>query len=560
MTVSTKETSTPLSRDPSPFSSRAAVALILIVLGTLAALWPVLQCDFVVRDDDYTVSQNPLLKPPSVRGVFRYWTWPAWGLYTPVTYTVWSAVALLSPPPTLPTQPYNLNPTTFHATNLTFHVLGTIVVWLILRRLLRDNWAACAGALLYGVHPVQVEPVAWVSGLKDVLAAFFALVAVWQYVSAIDDSLDEPTTETTNPPWRNPHYLLCLTAAILAVLSKVSAAMVPGILVAIDWFVYRRPPRAIVRSVLPVFLCVLPAMIGAKIIQHPEALIAFWQRPILVLYTISFYLSKIAWPVALAPDYARPPQLVMKSQWIWACWIIPLFGAAMLWLLRRRYPAVLAGAAIFLITIFPVSGIFPFGYQGESSVSDHYLYLAMFGIALAAVSLLVKRSSRIAWSLVAVVIVALAARSHQQAWHWRDTLTLFTHTTKVQPHSFRAENLVGYALLVDNKPVEAEPHLRRAMELDWDKNSPLPFLNLGRSLMRQGRLDEAITTYRTGIRVAPKYAMTYLALAEAYLRTDQPAEAEAVAKRALEMIPVEDPNCAIAQRLFDDARRRQGKR
>src|SRR5829696_1384491 len=153
--------------------ARGGIAALVILAAIALSLWPVLKCGYTIRDDDHTVSQNPDLKPPSISGVLKYWKRPAWGLYTPIAYTVWSGVALLSPQPVLPNEPYRLNPVTFHATNLLVHTLTALVIWRVLKRLFHHTWAACIGALFFALHPVQVDAVAWVSGLKDVLAGFF---------------------------------------------------------------------------------------------------------------------------------------------------------------------------------------------------------------------------------------------------------------------------------------------------------------------------------------------------------------------------------------------------
>src|SRR3954465_12162103 len=90
----------PDAEQSSLLPSLACIAI--IVVATIATLWPVMKCDFTSWDDPMTVSQNPLLKPPTLHGVIHYWTHASMGLYVPVTYTVWSAVAFLSPPPLLP--------------------------------------------------------------------------------------------------------------------------------------------------------------------------------------------------------------------------------------------------------------------------------------------------------------------------------------------------------------------------------------------------------------------------------------------------------------------------
>lgn len=574
----------------------SVIPLALIILITLATLWPLLKCDFVTRDDDYTVSKNPLLKPPSLRGVLRYWTWPAWGLYTPVTYTVWSGVALLSPPPALPGQPYALNPATFHAANLLVHVLSVIVVWLIVRRCGFDPWIAACAALVFAIHPVQVETVAWVSGLKDLLAGFFALLATWQYIEAVapsagatvggvidNRSANAETEDGRSVDWRNWHYTLCIIAALLGMLSKASAGVVPAICFAIDWLILRRSFRAIVRSVLPVLLCCLPFIIAAGIIQRPQHQLAFWQRPILALYTITFYVSKVVWPVALAPDYARPPRIAIQHPWIWASWIVPLLLALLGWFARRRSPAITLAVIIFVLGFFPVIGFFPTIYQGESTVSDHYLYVSMLGVAIACAALLDKRiptpltrvdkriltpflkvsgfffSARVtplALLMATIVLIPLGILSHRQSWRWQNTFTLYSYTAQTQPHSWRAQNLIGVALLEARKTEQAEPHFIRAMELDSVDNSPLPYANLGIVRLQQGRPQEAITLLETATRRSPRFATAWLNLAEAYLRADRLADAERAAQVAVERAP-DDPNAA---RVLKEARWRLGKR
>ncbi|CAN5562624.1 tetratricopeptide repeat protein [soil metagenome] len=548
MTADPATTSDSLATDDATRSGAArggVIAAIVIIAAIWISLWPALKCGFTVRDDNHTVAQNPDLKPPSINGVLRYWKWPAWGLYTPVTYTVWAGVALLSPQPALPGQSYELNPMHFHATNLIVHTLAALVIWLVLKRLFDSNWAACAGALLFALHPVQIDSVAWVSGLKDVLAGFFAVTAIWQYLISADESIDASD--------RKVHYALCIVATCAAVLSKVSAAMLPGILLLIDWLLLRRPPRQILRGVIPVFLFCLPTMIGARFIQHPESLIAFWQRPILVLFTLTFYAMKVAWPAALAPDWGLPPQVAIKVSWIWACWIIPLAVAIVLFIVRRRRPELAAGVLIFVVSILPVLGFLPFGYQIDSTVAEHYLYLAMFGAALAAAGTLARTRSPLAWAAAAIVLVALGIRSHQQTWHWRDTFTLFTHNANLTPNNWRPRNHIGLGLMERKDLKGAEEQFRRSIAIE---PTHVNYGNLAGIRLAQGDIREAIEDREQAVALKPDLALTHAQLAEVYLRADRPADAEASARRALDLAP-DEPR---ATRVLADALKRQGKR
>jgi Flp pilus assembly protein TadD len=523
-------------------------AILLIVLATVLTYWPVTQCGYTVRDDDHTVSQNPHLKPPSLSGVLRYWKRPSWGLYTPITYTVWSGIALLSPAPALPSQPYQLNPLHFHTANLIVHVMCALAAYFVLRRLFAHVWAACAGALVFALHPLQVDPVAWVSGLKDLLAGLFALLAIWQYLLSADDSLDASD--------RKFHFALCLIAALIAVLSKVSAAMLPGVLLIIDSLLLRRPLRHVIRGIVPVLIVVLPALILARFVQGAPILIALWQRPLLVLFTLTFYFWKIVWPVGLAPDYGLTPQVALHVNWIWLCWIVPPLVAIALWLVRRRRPELPAGVLVFVVSILPVLGFVPFGYQTDSTVADHYLYLAMLGIGLAVAGTLARAtaSTRVASiAVTSIVLLALAVLAFRQTWYWQNTYTLFTHNAQVTPDNWRPINHIGLALLDQKKPAEAEARFLESIKIE---RTHVNVGNLAAARLAQGDLPGAIKYMNESAQLMPTMAAYQVQLADLYLRANRPADAEEHAQRAIELKP-DDPN---APRLLAEARKRFGKR
>ena len=136
-----------------------------------------------------------------------------------------------------------------------------------------------------------------------------------------------------------------------------------------------------------------------------------WQRILVVMDTLSFYAQKLVWPGGLIVDYARTPEYALTLPSIRYVWIVPLVVAAGLWLVRKRLPGVVAGVLIFVAGIFPVLGLIPFGYQSQSTVSDHYLYLSMFGIGLGFAELLgflVFSAASLAEAARAVARIALA--------------------------------------------------------------------------------------------------------------------------------------------------------
>src|SRR5688572_7981596 len=155
---------------------------LLIAVITFLTFARVVTYEFLDWDDFDNIVRNPDLNPPTPRSVAAYWAKPHMSLYIPVTYTVWGAVAAVSGLGEPDALGVRLNPMQFHAVNVLIHVVAAVLAFDVLRLLVSHDLPALLGALLFALHPVQVEPVAWVSGTKDVLSGALALAAIGQYV------------------------------------------------------------------------------------------------------------------------------------------------------------------------------------------------------------------------------------------------------------------------------------------------------------------------------------------------------------------------------------------
>jgi hypothetical protein len=494
-----------------------AVATI-IVLVTSAFLWPVMRCDFVNIDDPQTVSQNPLLTPPSVHGLIHIWTHAAMGLYVPVTYTVWSIIAFFCPEPLLPNEPMQLDPALFHGANLLLHVMSALVVWAILRRCLKAHKkveiAACLGAILFALHPLQVEPVAWVSGLKDVLSGLMVFVAIWQYFGFVDSA---PKSLE-----RKVRYLIVLIAAGLAMLSKPSAMVLPALLIILDFGLLRRSMPDIARGVVPVILICLPCTVMAMVIQHPPRNVALWQRPIVVLDSISFYTRKLFWPVNLAPDYGRRPTDALAYRFIWLCWVIPLLIAIVLWPVRRRAPLVVLGVVLFVCAVLPTLGFVNTLFQDKSTVADHYLYVGMLGLALAFAAIVERIWSKPIIALAAIILGACGFFSFRQTAFWRDSMSSFAHTAEVSPRSWSGRLGLASELAKQKQFPQAEQRVREAIDI---YPSSRTYLALGQVMVIANQPADAIEPLQKALELEPGIENGELTLAAAYLGVGQPHEA-----------------------------------
>ncbi len=411
-----------------------AVAVGLVAVAVFARL---IGCGFTDWDDRGTIWGNPRLNPPSLAAVGFYWTTLGQNtpgqLYTPVTYTAWSALAAVAGRP-VDAFGLRLQPAAFHAANVVLHATTAGLVYLLLARLSARRWPAAAGALLFALHPVQVEPVAWASGTKDVLCGLFSVAALLAYVAAVRATGRGPRR------WR---YAVATASFGLAMLSKPTALMVPPMAAAVDVLLLGRPVRTVARWLWPWAVLMIPCVLWTRAAQ-PAAWaspVALWQRPLVAGDAVAFYLCKVAWPAHLGVDYGRRPGLVVASGLAYWTWLLPAAVAAALAWGRNRTLAAAAG--LFVLPLVPVLGLVPFEFEFYSTVADHYLYLPMLGVALAATWGLARLPARPTAVAAGLGLAALAARSVAAEPAWQDTQSLFANALVVNPRSFVACDMLG---------------------------------------------------------------------------------------------------------------------
>ena len=497
---------------PATVRGRDTWPIVLLLLAIVVTYWPVCTHEFTNWDDNLNVTRNPNLSPPTAKGLLALWIRPYEGLYAPLTYTIWWVVGCLARTDWPDAAGVWLNPNIFHAANLLLHAAAAVVVYCLLRELTARRWAACAGAALFALHPLQVEPVAWITGLRDVLCGLLSVVALWLYVrfSRLETAQRTATHAGPNGSGERPAirrarilYIAATAALIGAMLSKPSGITVPALAFVVDWLLLRRSFRKIAIALLP-WAAIAAVFTWVGLIAQPpgESVVAspLWLRPLVAADSLAFYVGKLVLPLRLSPIYAHSLPAVLAGRWIWVTWLVPVGIAAIAWAVRRRAPWAAAAAAIFAVALLPVLGLVPFDYQRISTVADRYTYVALLGPAMAVAFALAtipsgRRASR--WIVVSCVaaLALLAARSFFQTAYWHDSATLFSHALQVAPRSDVAYcNLAGDAL--DNgRPAEAVDFASDAVRLN-----PAGIRNqmtLGGALHAFGRHDQAATAFRS---------------------------------------------------------------
>jgi protein O-mannosyl-transferase len=458
-----------------PAPSRA-VPWICLSLAALMALtfYPVVRCGFVNWDDMEHVAQNPDMRSPTFHALERYWARPYFGLWAPVTYTAWLATAAISNGNAKSPDPW-----VFHLLNLIVHIGATLLVFLILRRLVPGVWPAAAGAAVFAVHPIQVEAVAWVSGLRDVLAGAFSLLAIWIYLHG---------------GIRN--QIIATAVFTLALLSKPTAAVTPLILTIILGRQWRSQTRWLVlwffmaATVLTVAWFIQP---NGDVYRPP-----IWGRPIVALDAIAFYVGKLLVPIHFLIDYGRSPDWLMAHPSAW--WTAGVATIAGLIVLAVRKPNLRMAAGIILAGLLPVLGLVSFSFQYYSTVADRYVYLAMLGVA-AAVAAIVASIPRAGWIPVAIIVATLSLLSSRQTRVWQNTASLCANTLATNPGSVAALRILSFEALENGNWQAALRYNERALKIKPD--DPLLLFDRANALRDGGHLTEAANDYAISVLHRP---------------------------------------------------------
>ena len=505
--------------------NRRALCAAVLAVACSAAFGRTAGHGFLFWDDRAFIAENPLIAHPSAASLLALWTTPLEDLYAPLTYTLWGLLAAVVGP----------KPWAFHLTNVALHALNAGLVFAVLRRLVTedDGRAALAGALLFALHPVQSEAVAWASETKDLLSALFSLLAIRQHLVF---------REREN----RRAYLWASGAFACALLAKPSAVVAPALLVILNRGIHRRGWAGSLRGLIPWFVAAAAFTLIAARVQpaagHLHFVAPIWLRPAIALDALTFYLGKLLLPLHLVPDYGRTSQSLVSSGALAYTWMPAAALLAAAWAFRGARPRMAAAVALFVAALLPVLGLVPFDFQYYSNVADHYLYLPMIGPALglaAAWGRLAPLARRI---VVPVALASLLASSFVQASHWKDDATLYAHTLALNPRSFMAHNNTGQMLEEEGRFEDALSHYRAALEAYPGWQDALN--NIGNVLYKEGRYDDAIRHYTDVIgRSSPAEGLTRTAarmhnnLGAAYLKKSMYNDAAIEFRRAMAIDP-----------------------
>ena len=584
--------------------AKSRVTDLLVCLGLVAVTWAVfgqtLAHDFVNFDDHVYVYDNPVVvRGLSTEGII--------GAFTHTHARNWHPLTTISH--ILDCQLYGLNAGGHHLTNVILHTISLLLLFLVLKQMTGAVWQSAFVAVLFAIHPLHVESVAWIAERKDVLSAVFfmlTLAAYARYARA-------PSAA---------RYLLVALLFAFGLMSKPMLVTLPFVLLLLDYWPLGRIGgqksevgsrlRRLITEKLPLFALSALSCIATLLTQR-QGPNAIDQLPFLWRLNNSFvsyitYIWQMLWPTRLAVFYPHPNDRLPLLEVTAAIAFLVGIGLLVIYL-RRTKPYLVTGWFWYLGMLVPVIGLVQVGEQAHA---DRYTYLPQIGlyimIAWTIGDLLLESTPRVHRTLVGVVaaiaIVSLGVRALGQASYWKNSETLWNHTLAVTGENDVAHNNLGFlflrrgeldkaisefqtaldirsrntqthyslgaALIQSNlgnvlarKQLwdDAVDHLQEAVRLRPDYADA--YFNLGSVLFQQGRIDQAIAQWQKALAIRPRDAEAHRSLASALRKQGNVKEAIAEYEQALNIVPEDSValnNLAWILATFSDASMRDGAR
>jgi len=504
-----------------PWLGRGWLLGLLLVAVTVLAYFPASRAGFI-WDDDFYVTENPLLN--TSEGLRRIWfSTDSPSQYFPLTYTTFYFERFL----------WGLHPAGYHWVNILLHATNVLLIWRLLARLrLPGAWLAAA---VFALHPVQVESVAWITELKNVLMAFFFLLALLAWTSFID--------EKAKRPWR--FYALALACYALALLSKTTACTLPVALwlilwlkkISIDW-------RRLAQIAPFVMLGLGMGLVTIWWERHHQGTmgqpfeIGMGERVLIASRAVWFYFSKLLWPAHLMFSYPRWKISVSDPAayvWLAATAVI----GAVIWRARRWTGRGVEVAAIFFVaTLGPVLGFIMLYTFLFSFVADHYQYLACLGpIALGAAGIEIGLHRFAAGklplgpALTAALLLTFGTLTWFQCVMYHDNQKLWQTTVRQNPDSWMAHNNLGHVYLQNGQWDDAITQFRFGLQLKPDDERAC--YNLGLALAAKGQIQEASAQYQRAVEINPRFAEACNNLGNCFLQQGMAEKAITPYQKAL---------------------------
>lgn len=512
--------------------------LCLLAIASIVVFFvhlPVLKSQAHFIDDDQYLYENSLVQNPgwnSIRTFFVEVADPSTvrGYYQPL-----SMISLMLD--------YALGESVddlkqFHQTSLLLHIANTILIIVLLYLLFDDLWLAFGLGMIFGLHPVTVEPIAWISDRKTLLASFFSFSCIVCYISYVRTRL-----------WS--FYVLCLLTFLFGLLSKPTIVCIPIILVLMDIWPLKRISKSVLLEKVPFFIVALILGVVSFVSQYAQSSkepslaksVGLLDYPLIMCQNVVHYLQSLVLPTG-RPIYSPFPDEISITipQFMWSFIFAFIIVVILLFSLKKTRSLTIA-FLIFLIALLPTIQFFKFT---NVIVSDKYIYFPFFGILMLLASIGCRLKGlkvigniafkRVIMIFVFILVLSLESVATRQCLNnWRDTVPLYHYLLRGSPEAVALHNNLASEFMKTDRVDEAIVHYNRSLELTHV--DPDVLSNLGIALKAKGQVDEAIKYFNMAIELNPNKPEFYTNIGSVYHVSGKLSEAVRVYTKALELNP-----------------------
>jgi tetratricopeptide (TPR) repeat protein len=498
----------------------------IILLITLISYWPVLQNQSFVWDDEGYITNNPVVQSFQLKEIF---TANVMGNYHPVTVLVMAVEYFF----------FGMKATGYHIINLLLHLLNVLLVFYLVVQLSRKTEVALVAALLFGIHPMHVESVAWISGLKDLLYTAFFLGSWIVYLKFLTST-------------KRKCYFLSLLLFLLSLLSKPMAVTLPVALLLTDFFLCRKMNRSVWLEKVPFFL--LSLLFGFLAISTQKSsgnlsLLDFTvpQQWTFASFGFVSYLVKLFFPVKLCAFYPYPVNHPDAFPVIWYGYLAIVIALIILVFYSLRITkTIFFGFGIFAVTLFLVLQWLP---VGKAIMADRYSYLpslAIFFLAAEGFYLLWQKNFKwIAIPILGFFTFLFSLFTFQRSEVWKSEITLWNDVLSKYENVPLAYLNRGIAFAKANEMDKAIEDIGKAIQLDtnypkaYNNNFAKAYYNRGNMYLNAGKSDMALKDFDKCIELNPGYVQAYFNRGNIHSDNAEYDKALADYSKAIELDPQE---------------------
>ena len=518
--------------------------LLLIILITALCYLKSLDNDFVNIDDNKLITENPIVIGKHIRfiDIIKYQLFQAH--YKPLVVLSWRLEYKL----------FGANAFFFHVNNLILHIINCLLVFYILKKILQrstieqDSVSLLAffAVLLFGIHPLHVESVAWATERKDVLYTFFFFGAMLAYTSYLEQK-------------KTYYFLLAIVSYFLSVASKSPGITLIAVLFLLDYIYEKRIFIATLRQKIPFLLILLLALYAYGLLTNfsgqaagltqgiitkagsDEAanllgLPSMYSRLLLLNYKFLFWAIRVLVPYKLSIIYPRNQLIEIVGQ---AIHILPLITLAIFYAAytyRKQYPWLLYGLVFYTINIAPSLSIYDKGTG--IFLSDRYVYVASLGIMIIVMPCIAAKTKSIhrQYIIFSLLSIICFVSGYKRTQVWKNSETLFLDVIKKYPKDTPiAYNNLGLYYAEKNEPEKAISHFNVVIEQGYSYYQA--YNNLANLYFRQGQYEKAIPYYSRALIFKPQAAELYSNRGASYYMLQQIDSALKDLNKAIEIHP-----------------------